>query len=60
MKASQVRLVNIEVIHAFKITLHATQKSFIDQFDDFIISKFLHHSAMWGKHSKIIVYLTPA
>ena len=59
VKASQDCLINIKVIHAFEITLHVTQKLFIDQFTDFIISKFLHCSAMQGKHSKIIMDLIP-
>ena len=58
-KASQVCLINIKVIYAFKIALNVTQKSIVNQFNDFVISEFLRRSAMWGKHSKIIIDLVP-
>ena len=41
-------VVDGKVVHAFKITFHAIQKSFIDQFDNFVIPDLLCHSAMWG------------
>ena len=45
-KLCHVCIVDVEVIHAFEIALHVIQKSYIDQFNNFVIPDLLCHSTM--------------
>ena len=46
-KLHHVRVVDVKVVHAFKIALHVIQKPFVEQFNNFVIPDLLCHSAMW-------------
>ena len=59
MKLCQVCVVDVKVIHAFEIALHVIQKSFIDQFNNFVPPYLLCFSAMWGEWGKIVISLMP-
>ena len=52
VKLCHFHIVDVKVVHEFSIALHGIQKSFIDQFNDFIMPDLLCHSAMWGNRAR--------